>query len=97
MTAGAGARRRFDPRHRVAERLRQEFASRSDLAALSTRIDALQRSIDAVGERLEGLSQDSISHEQLNETRREIAVLRTGLRAVTNAVSEIDEDQARRK
>lgn len=93
MPTASGARR-FDPRHRLAERLRTEFASQDDAAEIRTAIANLQHAVDALSTRLDQLEERFATHDDVSEVRREIAVVRTGVRAVTNTVAAIDVDRA---
>lgn len=92
--ATAGGAARFDMRGRLMERLRREFTTRGETAAVETAVRGVQEAVDALAERLDRLEERSATADDIADVRREIAVLRTGLRAVTNTVSAIDEGGA---
>lgn len=92
--ASAGNAARFDVRRRFIERLRREFATREDTAAVERALGGVREAVDALTERLDRLEERVATQGDIADVRREIAVVRTGLRAVTNTVSAIDEDGA---
>lgn len=92
--ASAGNPARFDVRRRFMERLRSEFATREDTAAVERALGGVRDAVDALAERLDRLEERVPTQDDVADVRREIAVVRTGLRAVTNTVSAIDEDGA---